>query len=496
VSAVDVIDGRDRWCVEHGDCLDVLASMPEGCADSVVTDCPYGLGAQPDAAQMLASWLSGEAYKPNGTGGFMGRHWDAFVPGPHYWKEAFRVLKPGGHLVTFSGSRTVDLIGLAIRLAGFEFRDTVSFYGFVLDWIYGSGMPHSLNISKALDKSDGLLDQREIVHTYTAGGNAGTTTKQKGGTFAVGAPNSEAIELHITKGATEKSRQWDGWGTNLRPSHEPIVLARKPIVGSISKNTLEHGVGGINIDACRIPRDWNDRGAGWHRSGHSQNPDAPKIAAPPGEGIHCHPDGGWPGNVVLGHHPECSDECIDGCPVSALDEQGGSRKVALSKFFNQFRFTDADKPFFYCPKASRAERDAGLDSFRALTAGEATLRTDGTRGISPHAGAGRTGGAKNPHATVKPIELLAWLLRMVTPRGGLTVDPYCGSGSMGVAAMREGFRYVGIERENTEKEPFVDVARARITHATGAASPVPVTAAVPKAPLASNQTSLPWAENG
>lgn len=464
--------------VLHGNCLELMRVMPDASFDSCVTDPPYGLGKEPNVIEMLAAWMSGEVYE-NGGRGFMGKKWDSFIPGPHIWREVYRVLKPGAHLLVFAGTRTVDLMGLSVRLAGFEIRDS-------LHWCYGSGFPKSLNVSLALDKRDGVVAQREVVHSYTAGGNAGTS-------------NSEAVELSVTRGATEKSRAWDGWGTALKPSHEPIIMARKPFATPLIDNVVEHGTGAMNVDACRIGTNWSERPASWHRSGNSAQPESEKIAAPPGEGIQCHPGGRWPANTLLTHNHDCRDGwCTEWCPVMVLGEQSGASESSdrprhnsgtpsvakgkerarvsmgappdsgtAARYFHQSRFTEDDLfPLFYCAKAGTAERDAGLEVFRSLTGAQVTNSKDGQARLqSPRAGAGRNGGRKNPHPTVKSIELMRYLVRLVTPPVGRVLDPFGGSGTTGVAAALEHFEAVLCELNDTEAEPYVRVARARIEHA-------------------------------
>src|SRR5579859_1606134 len=198
----------------HGDCLEVLRTLPDASVDAIVTDPPYGLGAAPDMVDVLRAWLAGEAYTPRGKGGFMGKTWDKGVPGPEYWRECLRVLKPGGHALVFAGTRTWDVMGLALRLAGFELRDT-------LQWLYGSGFPKSLDVGKALDKAAGAT--REVVgkrwcaypDTDRPSVRAGHGTKE--GMFGL---TGEGSYRDITAPATDAARAWDGWGTALKPSWE------------------------------------------------------------------------------------------------------------------------------------------------------------------------------------------------------------------------------------------------------------------------------------
>lgn len=479
----------------HGDCLEVLKTLESESIDATVTDPPYHLG----------------------PAGFMQSAWDrgGIAFNVELWQEVLRVLKPGGHLVSFGGTRTYHRMACAVEDAGFEIRDS-------LLWLYGQGFPKSLNLSKAIDKADGLKDSREVVHRYTAGGNAGTSTKDKGGTYVVGADNSPAIELAVTRGATEKSRAWDGYGTALKPGHEPIVLARKPLSEkTVAKNAVKHGTGALNIDACRVATDWNepDRPESWKRSGHTDKPDAEKIAAPAGNGIECHPGGRFPPNVLLTHSAECSRKglktvrshnfqghskgrknsilgkdnrarppggyaengaetvgdwrCVEGCPVRELDGQSGELKSGewagnmkpgasptghlsgkrsqpyfrpadtgtASRFFPQLNWhptLDDLTPFLYCAKASRRERETGLAD----------------------SGIAEVKGRRNVHPTVKPVELMRWLVRLVCRPGGTVLDLFTGSGTTGVACALEGMEFTGIEKD----AQYVAIANARIDH--------------------------------
>lgn len=340
--------------------------------DAVVTDPPYGLSKQPKMEEVLKHWLAGDDYQATG-GGFMGKSWDSFVPGPSIWKEVYRCLKPGGWAVVFAGSRTQDLMALSLRLAGFEIMDTGM-------WLYGSGFPKSLDISKAIDKSLGA--ERETISEVPAfgiGGNGCLNGHKDGAT------------CKVTKPATDQAKQWEGWGTALKPAYEPFILARKPLDGTYANNVLKHGVGGLNIDGCRLPE--RDR---------------------------------FPANVIH-----------DG-----LDEPWAK--------------------YFYCAKASKKDRDDGLENLSITSAGKMTDREEGSDGLnSPRAGAGRTTGARNIHPTVKPTELMRYLCRLVTPPKGLILDPFSGSGSTGKASVLEGFNFIGFEMDSK----YCEIANARIKHA-------------------------------
>lgn len=427
-----------------GDCRAGMRYMPENSVHSIVTDPPYGLSKSPNMREVLKHWLAGDDYNATGSG-FMGKSWDSFVPGPATWSEAYRILKPGGVAAVFAGSRTVDLMATSMRLAGFEIFD-------MGHWLYGSGFPKSLDVSKHIDALDKLGPQREQQYAFTRWMRDNCTLSSTGidkalGTNGMGRHYTDcppggkqpeiavrehfetlrpyfkeqppiAIELavaartvesenlkkrpvvgkhedraqasvwrenngfgiapppsDITAAYSDEAKRWEGFGTALKPCHEPIIFARKPLDGTYANNITTHGCGALNIDGCR------------------------------GE------DGRWPGNVW---------------------HDGGLPEPMAT--------------YFYCAKASRADREAGLELFNMATAGECTERTEGSDGLkSPRAGAGRTGGSRNIHPTVKPTELMRWLVRLVTPPGGLCADPFVGSGSTPRACALEGFPFIGWE---------------------------------------------------
>lgn len=346
-----------------GDCRDVLARLGDNSVDAIVTDPPYGLSKEPDMAEVLRHWMAGDDYKHSGNG-FMGKSWDSFVPGPSVWRECLRVLKPGGHMLAFFGSRTYDLGVLAIRLAGFEIRDQIM-------WLYGSGFPKSKNL-------DG---------------------------------------------------DWQGWGTALKPAHEPIVVARKPLDGTVAVNVLKWGTGAVNVDGCRVGYREKPKITDPKHAGHSHN----AYGAPSGGGKLL-PDSRWPANVIH----DGSDEVLAGFPVTGPSKaapRGGTNPNPrdcgncrsdgeIVKGHNDNGGSAAR--FFYCAKASKKDRDEG-----------------------------------NNHPTVKPTDLMRYLCRLVTPPGGTVLDPFMGSGSTGKAAICEGFSFIGIEMS----EEYAEIARARIDHA-------------------------------
>jgi DNA modification methylase len=658
-----------------GDCIDALREMPDASVDAVVTDPPYGLSQHTavDTAECLRAWVEGREYR-HGKGGFMGRAWDSWVPGPEVWREVLRVLKPGGHACVFAGTRTVDLMGIALRLAGFEIRDS-------LHWIYGTGFPKSHNIGKAIDKGAGA--EREVVGVNPSS-RPNSKRRNAGGFDGHKGLDESAGVQHITAPATPEAAAWEGWGTALKPSHEPVVwarkpfsvvtaydmvaeamlfveaalcliscaspagspfasslhgrgdatpgfaewlvgaepmqssagpcglmdtskspataetfwstvllsrriwaaacksgststtetetaltiasktlkslalatmppciteaeiltpgyrwiaksvetgssdaaskssttlsrfapgsatlrivesifrecasiadalmlrgtcrasessavqsattqagasshrpiiLARKPLDGTVAANVLAHGAGGLNVDGCRVGTDGGTtKGSKPHGAGHGIY----------GAGLHGGCDvvalsaGRWPPNIVLTHAHGCTGDrngagCVDGCVVGGLGAQSGvlsspstyirgataqgewlhrkpqgSEQAGIGDTGTAARFFPS---FKYCAKASRSEREAGL--------------------VTPEQGK-----RANPHPTVKPIALMRWLVRLVTPPGGVVLDPFTGSGTTGCAAALEGFGFIGCEMD----EGHADLARRRIAHWAG-----------------------------
>ena len=348
-----------------GDCLEVMRDMPDGSVDSIVTDPPYGLK-------------------------FMNRHWDYDVPSIEVWQECLRVLKPGGHLLAFASTRTQHRMAVRIEDAGFEIRDMIA-------WIYGSGFPKSLDVSKAIDKEAGA--EREVI---------GQRDTQTGSDKATNWKCSSPRIMDVTAPATDAARQWQGWGTALKPALEPLTVARKPLIGTVAANVLEHGTGAINIDGCRIQGagDVKPRGSskldtamneGWARP---YMRDRALVAAREAAAYErANTQGRWPANII---------------------HDGGDETTGL--LGNAARF-------FYCAKASK--RDRGED---------------------------------NHHPTVKPTDLMRYLCRLVTPVGGTVLDPFMGSGSTGKAAKLEGFGFIGIERELD----YFEIAKFRIAVVTAA----------------------------
>lgn len=460
--------------IHVGDCLEVLRTLPDCSVDSIVTDPPYGLGKEPDALAMLADWLATGHHDVKGSG-FMGKAWDAFVPQPALWRECLRVLKPGGHLLAFAGTRTHDLMTLGLRLGGFEIRDTIM-------WVYGSGFPKSLDVSKALDKAAGA--ERDVVgrhvrvdSTVAIAGPAGVCANC--GRHRGGQPSNCQCDKHGAP-VTDAARRWEGWGTALKPALEPITMARKPMAGTVAANVLAYGTGALNIDGCRVPSEpgrplvVSDRraGNGVYRDGLQGSAQVPGGTD----------TGRWPANLIH----DGSDEVValfpreagGSGPASGPTFSGASSRGCMAGGFSGmgdrappfYGDTGSAARFFYCAKASKRDRDEGLDEIEAKACGlrDSCRFNSGGRTLANGEWV-ETGSEprpkRNTHPTVKPTALMRYLCRLVTPPGGLVLDPFMGSGSTGKAAMLEGFRFIGCELD----PDYAVIARARIEAARAAA---------------------------
>jgi site-specific DNA-methyltransferase (adenine-specific) len=426
-----------------GNSLDLLPTLADNSIDAIVTDPPYGLG-NPDPDYIIKAiqlWASGDrAHIPEGKG-FMGKSWDSFVPPPAIWDECLRVLKPGGHLLAFAGTRTYDLMGISIRMAGFEIRDSIG-------WVYGSGFPKSLDVSKAIDKAAGA--QRERV-PYKGGIASGQGNYGGGGTIHEGTKVGN-------EPSTPQAKQWQGWGTALKPALEPIVVARKPLIGTVAENILTHGTGGLNIDASRIGAEsitinTFDNGA---------KPFGDAVGEPY---TSKQSQGRWPANLILDEYTaELLDEQSGDRPGGNYPTQrgggvatgfgigkpteGGARKMNDSGGASRF---------FYVAKASKRDRNEGLEDLPdALLTGR-----DPGQDAMQNAYKTRTKETKNIHPTVKPTELMRYLVKLITPPGGTVLDPFTGSGSTGKAAILEGFDFIGIELT----EDYWPIIEGRLKHA-------------------------------
>jgi DNA modification methylase len=440
-----------------GDCVDAMASLADQSVDAICTDPPYLIG------------FMGKDFDEQG-----GAHLNPLQAQEWHkrWAtEAHRVLKPGGHLLAFGGTRTYHRLVAGIEDAGFEIRDCLA-------WMYGTGFPKSHDVGRSIDARLGA-ERTDGARTWHGGHRGGGIVRDEDG-------EGTATRTIYETPATEEAAPWCGWGTALKPAYEPVVVARKPLTGNVAETVLAYGTGALNIDACRV-------GTGYDLAGR------------------------WPANVMLGHHPDCFEvgerqvrgtghtpssrpssafaanaqpdeverswrqetvpdfDCHPDCPVRLLDEQSGATGAGGPASGPTFegrvdtwsgRWYGRDEPspfyadqggasrFFYTSKAARAERNAGLEGFeeRPLnwSSGDenpGSFQSEGTNRLAP-----------NSHPTVKPVAVMRWLVRLVAPRGSVILDPFLGSGTTGIACALEGMRFVGIERD----PDYMRIAAARI----------------------------------
>ena len=421
--------------IVNGDCLEILKKLPDECADSVVTDPPYEIG-------------------------FMGKGHDStgIAFNTEMWAECLRVLKPGGHLLSFGASKTYHRMAVAVEDAGFEIRDAIF-------WCYGSGFPKSMSVAKAVESQilNGASNPRALRKTEQEGdGESYQLTGKNNGILG----ETRVYDRKTFSPNTDEAKQWDGWGTALKPAVEPIVVARKPLSEkTVAKNVLKHGTGGINVDGCRIGSDEDTRrnarggdnglgGTGTFQIRERRAEDMPETS------------GRWPANLILGHSEDCQQvgtkedsfarntteewsgvgqkekpdyesekvttsrevwECVESCPVADLDKQSGQSNNdsgGASRFFHNFQM---ESPLIYQAKANKKERPL----------------VDG-----------------KGHSTVKPLSLMQNLVRLVTPPGGTVLEPFAGSGTTLEAAVLEGFNAIGIEMTE-EYIPLIEQRLAR-----------------------------------
>ena len=471
----------------HGDCLEELKKLEDNSVDAVVTDPPYGLSnTKPQqVADVLKAWVTGDTVSvPAKKGGFMGKDWDSFVPPPAVWEECMRVLKPGGHMAVFAGARTQDLMGLSIRLAGFEIRDT-------LGWVYGSGMPKSLDVSKAIDKRPGVHHHREfaahlkekreaaglsrqdvserVVGTRSGACwnwehhqfpkyewwpalrdllgldearwgqivaeadrevvGAGFRIDRKDGAVPYGS-GTETGHYDITAPATSEAQRWDGWGTALKPAIEPIILARKPLDGTVANNVLAHGVGGLNIDACRVGTGGggtrcNNRDATGKCLGHKGGSAWDTFHGDESSG------GRFPANVLLDEHAAKEMDKQSG----VRDDRGGVGNKAKDEQDFPSSYSLKGVPKIAYNGSGGASRYFPVFKYQAKAPKKERPVIE------------REDGSKIQHPTVKPVALMEWLVELITPPGGTVLDPFAGSGTTLQAALNKGFQPIGIEQD-------------------------------------------------
>lgn len=377
----------DAVTLYHGDCIAVMRELPDASVDAVVTDPPYELG-------------------------FMGKGWDAsgIAYNPEVWSNALRVLKPGGHLLAFGGTRTWHRLAVAIEDAGFEVRDSIA-------WMYGSGFPKSLDVSKAIDKAAGARDHvgKGFV---TAGDYNGRDLK---------GPNRDYID---PPPATPAAQQWQGWGTALKPAFEPVVVARKPLVGTVAANVLRYGTGAINVDGCRVGTDGGTTGATAGPSDGIYGNGLNGEFSQPVPGL-----GRWPANVIL-----------DESQAAELDRQSGWQKDGKTVLQNRSREYNASNYMI----TDNREGDRGYGGEGGASRFFYTAKADSSE--RP-----RVDGIAHP--TVKPLDLMRYLVRLVTPPGGTVLEPFAGSGTTLEACIVEGFSVIGIELT----EEYLPLITQRIT---------------------------------
>ena len=378
----------------NGDCLEQMKTLPDNSVDSIVTDPPYGIS-------------------------FMAKKWDYDVPSVDVWREAMRVLKPGGHALIACGTRTQHRMVVNIEDAGLEIRDVVS-------WIYGSGFPKSLNISKAIDKAAGV--EREVIGDHPSINGTGKKWRKNGAEVEY-----VTKPVQLTAPATDAAKQWDGWGTALKPSCEFFTLARKPLSEkTVAANVLKWGTGGINIDGCRVGTEERFNSACGNKANSTIWAEKKGCF-----GGNTNQDKKYQGTKAQGRFPanlihDGSQEVLDLFPETKPSRIGKPRGTKKKGLFANSKFNKVGQEhndsgsaarFFYCPKANKKDRDEG-----------------------------------NHHPTVKPTALMQYLCRLITPTGGVVLDPYMGSGSTGKAAVQEGFSFVGCELD----EDYYKIAKSRI----------------------------------
>lgn len=454
----------------HGSMLDMLEVIAPCSVDSIVTDPPYGLttitkrfgGENAAAAQYGRDGSFSRLSK-----GFMGKEWDG--SGIEYnveaWRKCFTVLKSGGYLLAFGGSRTFHRIACAIEDAGFEIRDTIM-------WLYGSGFPKSMNIGLMIDKKNGI--ESEVIGEADFPDIRGSNYE-----------NNDGSRLIVQQKRAQN--EWDGWGTALKPAYEPVIVARKPCEGSCVDNVIKYRTGGININGCRVGDDLIKGGTmpimGAGETGVCN------FATVGADRTECEDHyGRYPSNVILTYDETDRAEVCGGMPETRASCGGGNRRQGSGMFglgadggySEQYFDYGSAARYYYCAKASKRDRDEGLELFNNVRGAEITGRKENSAGLvmqngkqNPYAGKASPNN-KNTHPTVKPTDLMQYLVRLVTPPCGTVLDPFNGSGSTGKACMYEnrdrnaGYKYIGIELT----EEYLPIADARIRFAAGDTSPV------------------------
>jgi site-specific DNA-methyltransferase (adenine-specific) len=433
------------YTLHAGDCIEVMKTLPANSVDSVVTDPPYGIrfmGKAWDGADIEKRFQNDgaddEERQRNGRAAAAGKYdlapaaMRAFQIFSEEWaREAFRVLKPGGHLLSFSSPRTFHRMACGIEDAGFEIRDQIM-------WVFGSGFPKSMNVAKAIESGTGRpkdIRRMQMGDDYAPSGR-GPENYDYPGQETMNGATAPWVPF------TEAAKEWEGWGTALKPAHEPICVARKPLSGTVVANILLFSTGALNIDGCRVEPTGESRERAGEPSQDQRYTSAgsTNFAAKPGVRGGA-PEGRWPGNLIHDGSGEV---------LALFPSQAGAGALA--------RHADASASrFFYCAKASRQDRNEGLTS-----SAEPAVSTDATMRACEDADWAKRNG--NHHPTVKPTDLMAYLVRLVTATGGTVLDPFMGSGSTGKACMREGMQFIGIEME----PDYLKIAEARVKYEIGA----------------------------
>lgn len=471
-----------RHHIRCGDVLETLKGIPDNTFHGMLSDPPYGLS-------------------------FMGKDWDKVVPSKEVWAETLRVLRPGAYVLVFGGTRTFHRLAVALEDAGFEIRDC-------LMWLYGSGFPKSLDVSKSIDAAAGA--ERKVIGKSArhVSGKPGQSTEGSTGTFK----ESVGMGGVVTAPATDAAREWQGYGTALKPAWEPIILARKPLDGTVAANVATWGCGGLAIDASRIGREEGDV-SGWSKTGSGASENVAMSGGNYARAPKPDASGRWPANLLLDEEsaavldaevgdrpstltgralpevrcPKCQqwearEEDLNAefkCPHcgeryetwSAMwrdpppranpSNVRAQRNVVGGKGGGGNVYGDSGGPsrFFYSAKVSSSERNAGLEAFPVLSGGEATDREEGSDGLnSPRSGSGRGGGNRCPHPTLKPIALTKYMARLLMPpTGGNILVPFSGVGSEMIGCLQAGWsRVLGIELD----PKYIEIANARIAHHT------------------------------
>lgn len=514
------VDHDGQACLILGDCIEAMRKLPDNSVDAVVCDPPYGLSKHSPEMVMeaLTCWLAGKPFAPKGKG-FMGAAWDSFLPGPEVWRECLRVLRPGGHMLVFAGTRTLDLMGLAIRIAGFESRDTIMMNG-VVQYMFGSGFPKGGSIGKKIDKFLGA--KRKTVGRATNG----ASNKPHGNSF-----DDDAYEWQrqydITAPATNAAVRFEGYSVALKPAYEPILLVRKPLDGTVAQNCLTHGTGGLNIDGCRINfRNQQDEQESKTKNQHEHFGSGQRVNQVYGVDTNARPNysapGRWPPNTLLCHAPGCQPmgtkkvksgtayapqakqmnrsiygqtntlgrecgyaapdgnetveawQCVESCPIRMLDQQsldggvhsaGAKRKYIAGGEYNATSYKiGSGKP----RNMERFGDQGGASRFFPCFAPDdppeppffyTAKASRRERDLGCDDVEPNEQGTRNDHTTVKSLAAMRWLCRLVSPPSGAVIlDPFMGSGTTGVAALLEGQRFVGVEQD----PHYHEIAVARV----------------------------------